>query len=104
MRTMKVRKQRVTHYCEQVNKGGSSMKSTFIQSIELMRVRLTLAHMRDRVTERITALYKNVKEVTAGEDVVLFAWIVLVSYLVYTGYCKFDECGKIIGLYQQLRF
>lgn len=80
------------------------MKSTFIHSVELMRVRLALEDMRGRITEGITSLGKNVKEVTASEDVVLFVWIVLVSYLVYTGYCKFGECGKIIGLYKQLRF
>jgi hypothetical protein len=80
------------------------MKSTFIHSVELMRVRLVLEDIRGRVTAEITSLYKNVKEATASEDVVLFVWIVLVSYLVYTGYCKFGECGKIIGLYKQLRF
>ena len=80
------------------------MKSTFIHSVELMRVRLTLEDIRGRITEGITSLYKNIKEATATEDVVLFVWIVLVSYLVYTGYCKFCECGKIIGLYKQLRF
>ena len=80
------------------------MKATFNHSIELIKVRLTVEHMRDRVIERITSLYKKVEKTTAPEDVVLFVWIVLVSYLIFTGYCKFGECGKIIGLYQQLRF
>ena len=80
------------------------MKSTFNHSIELIKVRLTEEHMLDIVIERITSLYKKVEKTTAPEDVVLFVWIVLVSYLIFTGYCKFGECGKIIGLYQQLRF
>ena len=80
------------------------MKSTFNHSIELIRVRLTVKLMRDIVIERITSLYKKVEKTTAPEDVVLFVWIVLVSYLIFTGYCKFGECGNIIGLYQQLRF
>ena len=80
------------------------MKATFIHSVELIKLRLALEHIREMAREGITSLCKNVKEVTTSEDVVLFVWIVLVSYLVYTGYCKFGECGKIIGLYKQLRF
>ena len=80
------------------------MKSTFNHSIELIKVLLTVEHMRDIVIERITSLYKKVEKTTAPEDVVLFVWIVLVSYLIFTGYCKIGECCKIIGLYQQLRF
>jgi hypothetical protein len=101
---MHVRRQSVTGYCETIYKGGNLMKATFNHSIELIRVRLTVEHIRDSVIERTTALYKKVKEATSAEDVVLFVWIVLVSYLLFTGYCKFGECGKIIGLYQQLRF
>jgi hypothetical protein len=80
------------------------MKATFTYSIELIKVRLALTNVVGTITERISSLYKNVKEATAAEDVVLFVWLLLVSFLVYTGYCKFGECGKIISLYQQLRF
>ncbi len=80
------------------------MKSTFSNSTELMRIRLTFENIRETAAERVTALYKNAKEAVTTEDLVLLMWIVLVSFLLYTGYCKFGECGKIIGLYKQLRF
>ena len=80
------------------------MKSAFFHSTELMRIRLTLETIRETAAERVTDLYKKVKEAVTTEDLVLLVWIVLVSFLLYTGYCKFGECGKIIGWYKQLRF
>ena len=80
------------------------MKSTFFHSTELMRVRLTLEHTLETAAKRMAALYKNLKKAAETEDLVLLVWIVLVAYLLYTGYCQFGECGKIIGLYRQLRF
>ena len=80
------------------------MKSTLFHSTELMRIRLTFENIRETAAERVTGLYKNAKEAVTTEDLVLLMWIVLVSFLLYTGYCKFGECGKIIGLYKQLRF
>ena len=80
------------------------MKSTFFHSTELMRIRLAFEHTLETAAERIAALYKNLKKAAETEDLVLLVWIMLVGYLLYTGYCQFDECGKIIGLYRQLRF
>lgn len=80
------------------------MKSTFFHSTELMRVCLALEHTLETASKRIAALYKNLKRAAETEDLVLLVWTVLVAYLLYTGYCQFGECGKIIGLYRQLRF
>ena len=80
------------------------MKSIFFHSTELMRVRLAFGNTLETAAERVNALYNNLKEAVTSEDLVLLVWIVLVSFLVYTGYCQFGECGKIIGLYKQLRF
>ena len=80
------------------------MRSTFFHSTELMRVRLAFEHTLETAAGGIAALYKNVKRAAETEDLVLLVWIVLVAYLLYTGYCQFGECGKIIGLYKQLRF
>ena len=80
------------------------MKSTFFHSTELMGIRLSFEYTLETAAERVSALYKDIKEAVATEDMVLLVWIVLVSFLLYTGYCKFGECGKIIGWYKQLRF
>ena len=80
------------------------MKSTLFHSTELMRVRLAFEQTLETAAEVIVTLYKNVKKAAETEDLVLVVWIVLVAYLLYTGYCQFGECGKIIGLYKQLRF
>ena len=80
------------------------MKAAFIHSVELIKLRIAFEHIREMAREGITSLYRKIKDATETEDVVLVVWLVLVSYLLYTGYCKFGECGKIIGLYKQLRF
>ena len=80
------------------------MKSTFFHSTELMKVLLVFEHTLERAAEGIAALYKNLKKAAETDDLVLLVWIALVVYLLYTGYCQFGECGKIIGLYRQLRF
>jgi hypothetical protein len=80
------------------------MKSTVFHSTELMKIRLSFEQTLETAAQRVTALYKDIKEAVTTEDLVLLVWIVLVSFLLYTGYCKFCECGKIIGWYKQLRF
>ena len=80
------------------------MKSAFSHSTELMRVRLAFEHTLETAGERMAVIYKSLKKAAETEDLVLLVWIVLVTYLLYTGYCQFSECGKIIGLYRQLRF
>ena len=80
------------------------MKATPIHTIELMKVRLTYEQLRDAAIDRMTALYKAIKKSAETDDLVLIMWVVLVIALVYTGYSRFAECGKIIGLYQDLRF
>ena len=80
------------------------MKSIPIHTIELMKIRLTYKQLKDAAIERITTLYKMIRKSAQTDDLVLFTWIVLVIALVYTGYSRFAECGKIIGLYKELRF
>ncbi len=80
------------------------MKAIPIHTVELMKIRLTYEQLRDAALDRITTLYKMIRKSAETEDLVLFMWIVLTIALVYTGYSRFAECGKIIGLYQELRF
>lgn len=80
------------------------MRATPIHTIELMKIRLTYERLRDVAIERVTTLYRKILESAETEDMVLFMWVVLVTVLVYTGYSRFAECGKIIGLYKELRF
>lgn len=80
------------------------MKATPIHTIELMKVRLTYEQLRDAAIDRMTTLYKAIRKSAETDDLVLFMWVVLVIALVYTGYSRFAECGKIIGLYKDLRF
>ncbi len=80
------------------------MKAIPIHTVELMRIRLTYEQLRDAAIDRITTLYKVMRKSAETEDLVLFLWMVLVIALVYTGYSRFAECGKIIGLYKELRF
>ena len=80
------------------------MKATPIHTIELMKVRLIYEQLRDAVIDRMAILYKAIRKSAETDDLVLFMWVVLVIALVYTGYSRFAECGKIIGLYKDLRF
>jgi hypothetical protein len=80
------------------------MKATPIHTIELMKVRLTYEQLRDAAIDRLATLYKAIRKSAETDDLVLFMWVVLVIALVYTGYSRFAECGKIIGLYKDLRF
>ncbi len=80
------------------------MKATPIHTIELMKVRLTYEQLRDAAIDRMTTLYKAIRKSAETDDLVLFMWVVLVIALVYTGYSRFAECGKIIGLYKDPRF
>jgi hypothetical protein len=80
------------------------MKAIPIHTVELMKIRLTYEQLRNAAIDRITTLYKMIRKSAETEDLVLFMWIVLVIALVYTGYSRFAECGKIIGLYKELRF
>ena len=80
------------------------MKAIPIHTVELMKIRLTYEQLRNAALDRITTLYKMIRKSAETEDLVLFMWIVLAIALVYTGYSRFAECGKIIGLYKELRF
>jgi hypothetical protein len=80
------------------------MRTAPLHSIEVMKIRLTYGHLRDATREQLTTLYKKIRESAETDDIVLLMWVVLVTVLVYTGYSKFSECGKIIGLYKELRF
>ena len=80
------------------------MKAAPIHTTELMKVHLTYEQLIDAAIERMTALYKAIRKSAETDDLVLFMWVALVIALVYTGYSRFAECGKIIGLYKDLRF
>ena len=80
------------------------MKAIPIHTIELMKVRLIYEQVRDAAINRMATLYKTIRKSAETDDIVLLMWIVLVIALVYTGYSKFAECGKIIVLYKELRF
>ena len=80
------------------------MRTAPLHSMELMKIRLAYEHLRDTTIEQVTTLYKTIKKSAETEDIVLLMWLVLVVVLVYTGYSRFAECGKIIGLYKELRF
>ena len=80
------------------------MKAIPIHTIELVKVRLIYEQVRDAAINRMATLYKTIRKSAETDDIVLLMWIVLVIALVYTGYSKFAECGKIIGLYKELRF
>ena len=80
------------------------MKATPIHTIELMKIRATYEQLKNAVVERVTTLYRKIRESAETDNIVLLMWVVLVTVLVYTGYSRFAECGKIIGLFKELRF
>lgn len=80
------------------------MKALTVQQSEMVRARIYLEHIKEKTIEHITALYRNIKELSETEDIVVVLWAILMIGLSYTAYLRFSECGKIIGLYVQNRF
>jgi hypothetical protein len=80
------------------------MRATSVNSIEQVRSQSAYENIRNRLTTLGTYLYAKAKGIAETEDIVIILWAIIVVYLVWTGYTRFSECGKIIGLYRELRF
>ena len=80
------------------------MRATSVNSIEQVRSDSAYENIKNRLSALGTYLYVKGKAIAETEDIVLIVWALLVVYLVWTGYSRFSECGKIIGLYKDLRF
>ena len=80
------------------------MRSTSVNSIEQVRSDSAYENIKNRLSTLGTYLYVKGREIAETEDIVLIVWTFLVVYLVWTGYSRFSDCGKIIGLYKELRF
>ena len=80
------------------------MRATSANSVEQVRSQSAYETIRTRLSALGTHLYAKAKAITETEDIVLIVWALLVVYLAWTGYSRFSECGKIIGLYRELRF
>ena len=80
------------------------MRATSVKSVEQVRSQSAYENIRNRLSTLGTDLYATVKGIAETEDIVIILWALLVVYLVWTGYTRFSECGKIIGLYRELRF
>ena len=80
------------------------MRATSVNTVGQVRDQSAYESIRNRLSALGTYLYVKAKEIAETEDIVIILWILLVVYLVWTGYTRFSECGKIIGLYKELRF
>ena len=80
------------------------MRATSVNSVGQVRSQSAYEIIKNRFSALGTYLYVKAKEIAETEDIVLIVWVLLVVYLVWTGYARFSECGKIIGLYKELRF
>ena len=80
------------------------MRVTSLNSIEQVKSDSAYENIKNRLSALGTYLYVKGKEIVETEDIVIIVWTFLVVYLVWTGYSRFSECGKIIGLYRELRF
>jgi len=80
------------------------MRATSVNSVDQVRSQSAYENIRNKLSALGTYLYVKVKEIAETEDIIIILWALLVVYLVWTGYTRFSECGKIIGLYKELRF
>ena len=80
------------------------MRATSVNSVGQVRSQSAYENIRSRLSALGTYLYVKAKAIVETEDIVIIVWAFLVVYLVWTGYSRFCECGKIIGLYKALRF
>ena len=80
------------------------MRATSVDSIEQVKSDSAYENIKNRFSALGAYLYVKGKEIAETEDIVIIVWALLVVYLVWTGYSRFSECGKIIGLYKALRF
>jgi hypothetical protein len=65
---------------------------------------LAYEHLKEKVSEQLSALYRRTKEFSETEDIVVVLWMVLLVGLSYVSYVRFSECGKILGLYVRCCF
>jgi len=80
------------------------MRATSVNSVDQVRSQSACENIRNKLSALGTYLYVKVKEIAETEDIVIILWALIVVYLVWTGYTRFSECGKIIGLHKELRF
>jgi hypothetical protein len=80
------------------------MRATSVNSVDQVRSQSAYENIRNKLSALGTYLYVKAKEIAETEDIVIILCALLVVYLVWTGYTRFSECGKIIGLYKELRF
>ena len=80
------------------------MRATSVNSVDQVRSQSAYENIRNKLSALGTFLYVKAKEIAETEDIVIILWALLVVYLVWTGYTRFSECGKMIGLYKELRF
>ena len=80
------------------------MRATSVNSVDQVRSQSAYENIRNKLSALGTYLYVKAKEIAETEDIVIILWALIVVYLVWTGYTRFSECGKIIGLYKELRF
>lgn len=80
------------------------MRATSVNSVDQVRSQSAYENIRNKLSALATYLYVKAKEIAETEDIVIILWALIVVYLVWTGYTRFSECGKIIGLYKELRF
>jgi len=80
------------------------MRATSVNTVEQVRSQSAYENIRNRWSTLGTYLYAKAKGIAETEDIVIILWAIIVVYLVWTGYTRFSECGKIIGLYRELRF
>ena len=80
------------------------MRATSVNSVDQVRSQSAYENIRNKLSALGTYLYVKAKEIAETEDIVIILWALIVVYLVWTGYTRFSECGKIIGIYRELRF
>jgi hypothetical protein len=80
------------------------MRTISIHHGEWERSHLAYEHLKGKVSEQLSTLYRKMKEFSETEDIVVVLWMVLLVGLTYVSYVRFSECGKILGLYVRCCF
>jgi len=80
------------------------MRSISIHHGEWEKSHLAYEHLKEKVLEQLSTLYRKMKEFSETEDIVVVLWMVLLVGLSYVSYVRFSECGKILGLYVRCCF
>jgi hypothetical protein len=80
------------------------MRTISIHHGEWEKSHLAYEHLKERVSEQLSTLYRKIKASAETEDAVVVLWMVLLVGLTYVSYVRFSECGKILGLYVRCCF